>query len=282
MKLYYFRGADGAANFGDELNPYIWPRLLPGAFDDDDGRQFVGIGTLLNDRLPTAPRTVVFGSGVGYYGPPQRSEQWSIYCVRGPLSARVLGLDADAAVTDPGALVARIPFAADQGPRLPVAFMPHWQSEPDAWKDVCAAAGLAFIDPREHPDRVLAALRRTDLLVTEAMHGAIVADALRVPWIPVRSRPAINSFKWDDWCSSMGLTYLPHQLPTIWPAIPGAGVVGRVRRMAKMMAAARALRRVPRRGTPALSRADLLRDRLEQLEERLEQLRINERIRRAG
>jgi succinoglycan biosynthesis protein ExoV len=66
MKLFYFRGENGVTNFGDELNMYLWPRVFPDAFDEDKSVQFVGIGTLLNDRLPAAPRTVVFGAGVGY------------------------------------------------------------------------------------------------------------------------------------------------------------------------------------------------------------------------
>ncbi|HTM01980.1 MAG TPA: polysaccharide pyruvyl transferase family protein [Vicinamibacterales bacterium] len=282
MKLFYFRGADGATNFGDELNRYLWPRLLPGVFDRDDGRQFVGIGTLLNDQLPAASRIIVFGSGVGYYGPPQRTERWSIYCVRGPLSAKALGLDHDAAVTDPATLIVRAAAIPNQSTRTPYAFMPHWQSEPDAWKDVCAGAGIGFIDPREEPERVLAAIRSTDVLVTEAMHGAIVADALRIPWVPVRSRPAINTFKWDDWCGSMGLTYRAHELPTIWPALRNAGIIRRARRQAKMMSAARALMRVARHCRPTLSRTKVLHERLDQLEARLEQLRRNECLDRAG
>jgi succinoglycan biosynthesis protein ExoV len=71
VRLFYYRGENGVTNFGDELNWYIWPHLLPGVFDEDDGTQFVGIGTLLNDRVPAAARTVVFGAGVGYYRPPR-------------------------------------------------------------------------------------------------------------------------------------------------------------------------------------------------------------------
>jgi succinoglycan biosynthesis protein ExoV len=279
VRLFYYRGANGVSNFGDELNRSIWPRLLPGAFEHDDGTQFVGIGTLLNDRLPDAPRTIVFGAGVGYYGPPRPSDRWSIYCVRGPLSAHALGLPADLAVTDPAALIARLEPPAQAPSRQRYAFMPHWQSEPDAWQLLCTRAGCAFIDPRGSPDDVLAALRGTDVLITEAMHGAIVADALRIPWIPVRTRGAINSFKWQDWCASMLLEYQPHLLPTIWPAVPEPGVISRARRLAKLAIGARALRRLTRTARPVLSPPDVLRDRLDQLEERLDRLRTSEILR---
>ena len=277
MKLIYFRGEGGVTNFGDELNRVVWPHFMPAAFDSDDGRQFIGIGTLLNDRLPPAARTVVFGAGVGYYGPPRRDDTWDIYCVRGPLSARALGLPPDAAATDPAALVVRIdqptPTSATRWTR---AFMPHWQSEPDEWKMVCAAAGIGFIDPRWPPRQVLDALRRTDLLVTEAMHVAIVADALRIPWIPVRTRPAIKSFKWEDWCQSMGVDYRPCDLPTIWPKPTSLDPVQRARRWAKRAQAARALARLARQATPILSRADLFELRVRQLEDRLASLRERE------
>src|SRR5690606_38442374 len=144
------------------------------------------------------------------------------------------------AVTDPAALVARMPRrAVPEGARWKYAFMPHWQSEAEDWADVCEAAGVAFIDPRWPTARVLAALDRTGVLLTEAMHGAIVADALRIPWIPVRTRQAIKPFKWEDWCQSMELEYRPHSVSPIWPRPLALGRVGRLRRWARLRLIAR-------------------------------------------
>jgi succinoglycan biosynthesis protein ExoV len=277
VKLFYFRDKSGIRNFGDELNPWLWPRLLPDAFDEDTATQFVSIGTLLNDRLPPAPRTVVFGAGVGYCGLPRRDDSWTVYCVRGPLSARALGLPADAGVTDPAALIRRLRPEPRSGGARRRAFMPHWQSEVDGWQRMSEESGLAFIDPRWPPDRVLDALEATDLLITEAMHGAIVADALRIPWVPVRTNADINSFKWEDWCASVSLVYRPHRLPPIWPQAPGAGLVQRLRRQAKWAMVGRALANVAKRARPILSREEVLEDRIRELEARLEQLRINVR-----
>jgi succinoglycan biosynthesis protein ExoV len=269
MKLFYFAGRDGVTNFGDELNHTIWNHFLPGAFADDDGTQFVGIGTLLNDRLPTAPRTVVCGAGVGYYGPPRPDASWRIYCVRGPLSANALGLDASLAITDPAMLVARMPLPEQGVARWRSAFLPHWESAPDAWRAVCDASGIAFIDPRWPPAQVLDAVRGTELLLTEAMHGAIVADALRVPWVAVRTRPQIQAFKWEDWCQSVRVEYRPRTLPPMWPELPAPTAMRRARRWARTQLVARALRRLARRATPSLSAPDVLEDRLRRLEERL-------------
>jgi succinoglycan biosynthesis protein ExoV len=275
VRLFYFPGENGVTNFGDELNHVVWSHFLPGAFDDDgsDETQFVGIGTLLNDRLPPAARTVVFGSGVGYYGPPQLDRSWQIHCVRGPLSAAALGISADAAITDPGALVARLPRARRSALLWSHAFMPHFQSEPDAWRDICRFAGVGFIDPRWPPHRVLDAIAATGTLVAEAMHGAIVADALRVPWVPVRTRGAIKTFKWDDWCRSMEMEYRPCVVPPVWPAPDAMGWLRRARRAGRLALVARALRHVARTGRPLLSSDRVLESRLCRLEERLELLR---------
>src|SRR6185295_9202266 len=119
MLLYYHK--DPRGNFGDDLNPWLWSRLLPGCFTGElphdprsrdmsaDGETlFVGIGTLLNDYVPEHARKVVFGSGAGYGPPPILDDSWDVFCVRGPATAALLGLDKAAAITDPGILVRTI------------------------------------------------------------------------------------------------------------------------------------------------------------------------------
>ena len=79
--------------------------------------------------------------------------------------------------------------------------------------------------------RTIQQVRQSDLLITEALHGAVVADALRVPWISVRAYGHILPFKWHDWCESLGLRYEPQRLPTLWQKpLP---VVDRARLVAK-------------------------------------------------
>jgi succinoglycan biosynthesis protein ExoV len=61
---------------------------------------------------------------------------------------------------------------------------------------------------------ILEAFSRARLVLTEAMHGAIVADALRIPWIPLAISPEMNRFKWMDWTMAMELPLHFHPLPT--------------------------------------------------------------------
>lgn len=216
MRLYYFQDPNG--NFGDDLNPWIWNQLLPGAFDSKDERLFVGIGTLLNHRLPQADRYLVFGAGVGYGERPSLDSSWEFVCVRGPVTARVLGLPDDRALIDPGILAADL--FARRGPTRGgsgVAFMPHCHAaRAGQWEEVCRRAGVRYIDPARPVEEVLAAIARSDLLLAEAMHGAIVAEGLGVPWVPVTTADHVLTSKWDDWFGSLGLVYAPVVLPATY------------------------------------------------------------------
>ncbi|MBI2834929.1 MAG: hypothetical protein HYX76_10950 [Acidobacteria bacterium] len=211
MKLYYYR--DRAGNFGDDLNCWLWPRLMPELLDDDPRVLLLGIGTILNSTIPRRPLKVVFGSGAGYGRAPALDERWKIYCVRGPLTCAALGLPGEAAITDAAMLVRLIvePSAATGKP----AFMPHHVSAIRAELDglelagICRAVGLEYLDPMGDPSVTLERLRKCPCLITEAMHGAIVADALRIPWIPVRIYSQVNESKWLDWCRTLDLSYEP-------------------------------------------------------------------------
>lgn len=275
MKLLHFRGPNGERNFGDELGPWLWERLLPGAFDEDGDQLFVGIGTLLNNRLPRASRIVVFGSGVGYGdAPPARDPSWSIYCLRGPLSAQVLQVSPSLAITDPGALVQRFfPTPDDRQVKHRFSYMPHWRYACDDWERVCESIGFGYIDPRRGVDEVLAAIRQTGVLIAEAMHGAIVADALRVPWIPVRSARAILDFKWRDWCASLGLDYAPQRIVAALPVSSQPTAARRAKHKARLCAAAARLLTVSLLSRPRLSGDSTLEGRLDALESTLDRLR---------
>lgn len=206
----------GLANFGDDLNPWLWNRLIPGHLDEDRSTLFLGIGTLLNQKVPKNPLKIVFGSGTGYGPAPVPDEKWRFYCVRGPLSAQALGLAPELAITDPAALIRTMVF-----PRLHgiynASFMPHYLSARYAdWEAVCRAAGIHYIDPGAPVLQVLQQIQSSKLVISESLHGAIVADALRVPWIAVQAYHHINRFKWQDWCLSLGLTDTPAALTPLW------------------------------------------------------------------
>jgi len=217
MKLFYFRRKDQIENFGDSLNTWLWEQLIAEELNNDETTAFVGIGTILNNllllRVPNARNFVVFSSGVGYGGNtvPTIDDRWTIYCVRGPLSAQKMGLPASKSVAD-GALLIRRIFRSTEPKDYKFSFMPHIEQAilgDQLWIDACNQVGIRYIDPRWNIETILSLISRTEVLLAEAMHGAIAAEALRVLWIPIISTSRIFKFKWMDWCASLKLNYQP-------------------------------------------------------------------------
>ena len=215
MKLFYYQ--DPIGNFGDDLNPWIWNSLAPEIFDDDDSMVLVGIGTLINSRAPEKPVKLVFGSGVGYHEFPNLDEKWKFICVRGPLSAARLGLDKSYAISDPAVLLTQVTDPVKTPATNIISYMPHHASSRFAdWRSICQQAGIVYMDPADSVEESVARIRQSKLVIAEAMHAAIIADAFRVPWIPVTCYDHILEFKWMDWCQSLKLEYKPEKLPRIW------------------------------------------------------------------
>lgn len=216
MKLHYYRDPHG--NFGDDINAWLWRRLVPDWWNGNDDIHFCGIGTLIDSTMPSARRGIIFTSGAGY-GPPPRDLArgiWSVSCVRGPLTAKVLGLPNETAVSDGAILVATLPEykPLPQAERSGVLFMPHHHAlKEGAWELACERAGIEFVSPRADSRASIARIRRARLVLADAMHAGVVADALRVPWVPVMTSPEINTFKWLDWTLSLNLPYAPVALP---------------------------------------------------------------------
>ena len=210
-RLHYYR--DEFGNFGDDLNPWLWPRLLPNLLHAAAAPALVGIGTIVNEQLPDGPKVIV-GAGVGYGDVPRLTEDWAVHFVRGPRTARALGLPASCAITDPAHLITQFirPMPRGKG----TVFIPHHVSALRAdWKSVAESAGMTYVDPASGPITVVNAIRSANLVVTSAMHGAIVADAFRVPWIRVREYSHLNDFKWQDWGDSLGVDTSSQQLPSL-------------------------------------------------------------------
>jgi len=203
MKLHFFDTEPH--NFGDALNPWLWPRLLPDLLDEDDSMRFVGIGTLINHRLDPDCPTIILGTGAGLGQIPRPSPQWRIYGVRGPRSARALRLDTSLSLVDP-AMAVRDLYQPRVQKRQGIGFMPHYESLAHwDWESSARALGLVFIDPRWDVERVMDAIAGVEHLVSEAMHGAIVADALRTPWTGLAIAPGFHAAKWHDWGEAIGV-----------------------------------------------------------------------------
>jgi succinoglycan biosynthesis protein ExoV len=213
MKLTYFTGR--VPNFGDELNAFVWKQILPEGFlDENEAELFVGIGSILGDIYPHAARKIVAGSGYGgYHRKPDLGDgTWDVLFVRGPRTAALFGLPPEKAIADGALLLRFIDLPAPSG-QTEIAFMPHYESLLRGhWEEACRLAGIRLLDPRQPVEEVIASMRGTSMLVTEAMHGAIVADLLRVPWVAALPTNPLHHAKWQDWTEALGIDLRLHSL----------------------------------------------------------------------
>jgi succinoglycan biosynthesis protein ExoV len=237
MKLLYCKMPRG--NFGDDLNDWFWDRVAPGLINDQGPGTLFGIGTLLQDyygkQLPAEGPVYVLGAGAGSKGAlPQITDRWHVYGVRGPLTASYFGLSPDLVCGDPAILVGK--FTDLHAPtRKGIGFMPHvWSLDDWDWKATCERFGLIYVDPCADSKETIRQISGLDKLITEAMHGAIVADAMRVPWVAVGISDRFEATKWCDWAGSLGIDLhirRMHQLRR-----PDTSISSRLRTAAKEMA----------------------------------------------
>ena len=198
----------------------------------------MGIGTLINHFLPHAPVKHVMGSGVGYGALPDIDSRFVFHAVRGHGSAKALGLPAETVITDAAVLLRAVDWLPrpSNRPRINIVLTGESLRNFD-WQPVCAAAGIGTIRCHETVEDVLSAIQGSDLILAEAMHGAIAADTLRVPWIPVTCNEHILGAKWQDWLSSLGLAYDPFHVQPLFDGNHGLGPAERIKRAAKVVLA---------------------------------------------
>ena len=208
-------------NFGDDLNPWLWPKLLGDEFfTQQDGVYFVGIGTVLtskrlNIQLANAKEIIIFSSGAWGDSAPALPGKCKVYGVRGPRTAKRLGLSEDKVIGDGAYLLRKIELPVVDK-IYDIGFIPHHGSEIYVdWQKICDQLGIQFISAKQPVEDFLGQLRGCKRIITEAMHGAIVADAMRIKWSPVKFSPLFSEEKWYDFSESMQLKLTFHSLPFI-------------------------------------------------------------------
>jgi succinoglycan biosynthesis protein ExoV len=223
MKLIYYKADIG--NFGDDLNKWLWPKIFGADFFDDSKETcFVGIGSILNENsnlmqsVQTYPNKYIFGSGVRSINTNLKFDNsYNAIFYRGPFSALKMEGSADNFISDAAYAIAFTGFykriMLENKKRYEVSFIPYFRSESKVdWKKMCLSKGWNYISPTDNNlELTLTEIAQSRHIITEAMHGAILADAFRVPWKRVRfhahinETEAVSEFKWNDWLSSIGI-----------------------------------------------------------------------------
>jgi succinoglycan biosynthesis protein ExoV len=215
LDLFHYHLKSG--NFGDDLNLWLWDDILPGWREVLPGHLLVGVGTLINNKLPRGVPKVVMGSGVGYGAlpDPDLMAECRFVAVRGPRSAAALGLPSERGIIDPAVLIADMPAFRNIPKSGRPVFVPHHASVQRAdWQNLCRKAGVDYVSPEGDAREVIARLAAAPLVIAESMHAVILADAFGAPWHGVSISHLFHQSKWMDWADSLGVS------PRISPMYP--------------------------------------------------------------
>lgn len=205
MKIFFCK-VDGG-NFGDDMNEWFWDELFPDHSDIAPDTTLFGIGSILwRQNFTDNDSVVVMGSGSGYgVVPSEVPNSTEIGFVRGPRTASLLGLSRDHAITDPAAMVSTFKRFQNIRPSDQIVFIPHVGTAklPLNWDRIAERAGVQYVSPAGDSEDVIRRLAGAKLVLAESLHGAIIADAFRVPFVPVSISPTFNRHKWLDWSESL-------------------------------------------------------------------------------
>ncbi|UQG54163.1 MULTISPECIES: polysaccharide pyruvyl transferase family protein [unclassified Marinobacter] len=228
MSIFYFSKFSSeynSSNFGDDINPELLGRLFSKRLIASENVCILGVGTILNDHnikaVDSFKKKVIFSSGVGYGAVTNDlDESWDVVCVRGPKSAEALKVGAEKAVCDGAILLSDYYEVFPESCRcISVTFIPHLKthwSAGKALKKITQSLGINYLSPDVTQVDFIKQVSQSKLVITEAMHGAILADTMRVPWLPIQIYEH-NRFKWEDWFQSINQNYSSRKMNvSIW------------------------------------------------------------------
>jgi succinoglycan biosynthesis protein ExoV len=241
MPVYYFK--DSRGNVGDDLNALILRHFFD--FDKCSKASYtlVGIGTLINNRLPLSREFIFFTTGYGYQKPPNFNDtRVSAIGLRGPMTLTKLRPflqenESNIPLIDGAYLTPDlIPKNATPEPNR-VGLIPHVDSmQIGRWEEIAKRGQFCLIDPRWEPSKFIGALTSCSTVITEAMHGAILADAYRVPWAGFAAHIHINTDKWHDWSESLSIPLHINSVSPVFKGDEGLPFMSRVKNIIKRTA----------------------------------------------
>lgn len=223
MKIIYY---DEESNFGDELNNWLWPQIFGDKINLREDIALIGIGTILfpgsyiEEKSKTFRKKIIIGSGVRYLDSQiELDDTWETLFVRGPISQKLLNFESNKYITDSAYCLQFTDLYLNYKnikKTHNISYMPHFKSNDKVdWKRICNKLNINYISPipNGNIEHTLIEIAKSKYLITEAMHGAIVADIFRIPWKRVRyfshifESPIVSELKWLDWLKSMELKY---------------------------------------------------------------------------
>lgn len=222
LSVYSHERSNNAKNFGDDLSlsmcEYASGKSL--VRGDQKHADIYGVGSLLqifNSRKRSIKYTasrmlhgrkplVIWGTGViddsTIYLP-----RANVLAVRGPNTAKALGLKTAIPFGDPGLLVSDIIAAPTKVGKIGV--VPHYVDKAHpVFTEVAKDTQFMIIDVEDDWENTVSQIAKCDLILSSSLHGLIVADAYGIPnqWLEFSNKVIGAGFKFRDYAGGVGRT----------------------------------------------------------------------------
>lgn len=199
---------DAKANFGDDLNPYLYEKIVGKAPMyiplNNGGERFMAIGSIIS---AANTGTIVWGSGA-MFDNNRLSGQPIIKAVRGPLTRNIViasGIKCPEVYGDPALLLPRY-YNPKTEKKYKVGLIPHYVDHNTI--DIKEDNTAIKISIGTNIEEFINVVTSCECIVSSSLHGLIIADAYGIPcrWAEMSSNVAGNGFKFKDYFQSIGVT----------------------------------------------------------------------------
>lgn len=206
IDLYWF---NKVFNFGDQLNPYLIPKLfnVNVRWIDSSVRKSktFAIGSIL---ARADHSTQVWGSG--YISATSKViGRPNILAVRGPMTRRLLisqGISCPPIYGDPALLLPSV-YSPKVTKKFKVGIIPHYVDYNSAFiESARSERGVKIINiQNKNIEQVISEIASCEILLSSSLHGLIVADAYGIPniWIKISNGVVGGNFKFNDYFASV-------------------------------------------------------------------------------
>ena len=192
---------DGHPNFGDDLTPWLLPRLgVAPVHREPEQARLIGVGSIL-EFLPPDWEGAIWGSGLmsdHQYSLPRAH----VLAVRGHLTADRIGAAEGCALGDPGILMAR--YLPAPRKRWEVALVPHGHHRQHRDFLRVATSGddsVRVVNVHQSAGRAVQEIASANAVITTSLHGLITADSYGIPAVWTTLEPGLGGgdFKFRDY-----------------------------------------------------------------------------------
>ena len=158
--------------------------------------------------VPSSFSGVVLGSGFLWEQNRIQFPTARIVGVRGRLTAERCGAPPFCILSDPGLLLGRW-APSDRQIKYSLGVIPHYidyTSSPVQQLYRRFGDRIAIIDVRADPVAIVEQVSKCEVILSSALHGLVVADALGIPnrWLVLGDRVLGRGFKFNDYYSAFG------------------------------------------------------------------------------